>query len=340
MGRAEVTSLSEPLPPTDAAAASPESAAFHIIERKPAVVLLIDCSNPMAGAKLSAAKALGLQLVGSLREEQRFTLVAFGAGVLAFDTVLHEASIKAKDLAAKFLNCLGLLGDPNLDHALKRAMRLSAPLDAEIVLLTAHSPPSLNEVTRQARESARRLHIVEYGGCQDSPCNELATSTGGNFVVMPLPAELPAMPIEPLPRRYVCHGTALLRLKRPEAPCSPAWLSQQLAQDRPAEELLSQWKEIFPDLHAALTTLLGQGFDATTLLTCFKQVLNHLQTIGGISWLRLEADHEPSFDQLLYLELRVIAIDCCRDWCHQELVFNPPYDPRSLPDFLQPSCRH
>lgn len=314
------------------AAIEPANQALRSIEGKSAILLVIDCSNA-AGGKIIALKALALQLVNSLREGQRFTLMVFGNGVLTFDDALYEATAKTKELASRFLECIGSLGDPNLEHALGRALGMKAAEDAEILLLAAHAPSSLRLADPQASEPARIFHIIEYEGSALSPLRGFAQKSGGNYITMAAPAESPAVPPAHLPRKYDCYGTALLRLKRSESSCSPAWLSEQL-QQYALGDISSVVGKMAPEFSTTLTELRESGLDETLLTTCFRLALKNLQHLGGLSWRQQEAIPKTLLERRIYLELRILAFRCCRDWCHQELVFNPNYTPDDIPAFL------
>lgn len=312
-----------------------EEQAQQIVNGKKAVVLLVACSNTAAGAKFRALKALALQLVNGLRDGQRFTILAFGAGVLSFDDVLHAASPKTKELAETFLGCLELLGHADLDHALMRAQRLAVGQDAQIALLAAHAAEYTGIYDLTSSATARITHVIEYDGHGQSPLTALARTTGGTYMAIAAPAETSAVAPEQLPRKYACCGTALLRLPRPEARCSPEWLTEQLQQQSIGSLALVVDKSICAGFSAAVAELRDAGIDDGLLKTTFELALHNLQQIGGLSWLRQVAVPPALIDRRAYLELRILAIQCCRDWCHQELVFNPSYNAESLPKFIR-----
>lgn len=315
------------------AAIQPEKQALRSIEGKLAISLVIDCSNAAAGGKILALKALALQLVNSLREGQRFTLMVFGSGVLTFDDALYEATAKTKELAARFLECIGLLGEPNLEHVLGRALGMKAAEDAEILLMAAHAPGSLRLADPQASKPTRVIHVIEYERSEPSPLRLLAQQSGGNHITMAAPAEFPAVPLEHLPRKYDCSGTALLRLKRSESNCSPAWLSEQLQQNT-LGDISSIVRKMAPEFSTTLAELRESGLDEALLTNCFRLALKNLQHLGGLSWRQQKAVPKTLLERRIYLELRILAVRCCRDWCHQELVFNPNYNPEDIPAFL------
>lgn len=315
------------------AAIEPANQALRSLEGKSSIVLAIDCSNAAAGGKIIALKALALQLVNSLREGQRFTLMVFGSGVLTFDDALYEATAKTKELAVQFLECIGLLGEPNLEHALGRALGMKAAEDAEILLLAAHAPSSLRLADPQTSKPTRVIHVIEYERSEPSTLRVLAQQSGGNHITMAVPTESPAASPAHLPRKYDCCGTALLRLKRSESNCSPAWLSEQL-QQYALGGIPSIAGKMASDFSTTLAELRESGMDETLLTTCFRLALKNLQHLGGLSWRQQEAVPKTLLERRIYLELRILAVRCCRDWCHQELVFTPSYSPEDIPAFL------
>lgn len=293
-------------------------------------VFVIDCSNAMAGEPLLAAKAACRRLIGSLGDHQHFNLVAYGSGALMFDESLHRASPRTQFLAGDFLELLEVMGEKALRHALNRALGSAGNEPCNVVVLAGGAEGDLEAAIRKAGDLAAKVHCLDCSGREASPLRGLAEMTGGIHLPLPRPANASPIPEKSLPRRYGCVDTAFIRLEREPVPCSPDGLMQALASRQPFS-----WLD--DNAGASLQAWLREmGYppmsEAAAVASC-ERVLEDLRHMGGLSWMR----HRMAGDVIdgpIYLKLRVRSMQRCRQWCRQEVVFNPSYDPADLPPFL------
>src|SRR6185503_1130677 len=110
------------------------------------VVAVIDVSGSMSGEKITQAKLALTQLIGSLRETDRFRLVAFSGGVRRYASGWTTASVANRSDAGNWIRSLDAEGGTNIAGALAEAYA-EAP-DAEalgVVVFLTDGLPSVGE---------------------------------------------------------------------------------------------------------------------------------------------------------------------------------------------------
>ena len=308
------------------------------------IVFVINCSNAMHGAPLNSARACCRQLLGLLADDRCFNLIAYGSGALAFDVELHAAGARAKALANDFLDLVDVMGGNAIGHALDRALRHAVKGPVDIVLIAAGRAESMDPVIRQARELSVRVHCIDYSTADRSTLSKLAENTQGSYVRMPKPENTHPIPKGALPHKYVCYDTALIRLGRRPVACHPDDLVSALRNHLHSDhgnsaeaEAISRIEDVFPaSLAAGLREFRLRGAGEGALVACLKRALRDILQIGDVSWTRVPPlPTHPAIDRLLYLEMRILIMSICREWCLQEVVFNESYDPQDIPAFLR-----
>ena len=322
----------------------PEKFIESVLDSRRPVVFVIDCSNAMYGAPLDSARACCRQLLGLLADDRRFNLIAYGSGALAFDVELHAAGARAKALAYDFLDLVDVMGGNAVRHALDRALRHAVKGPVDIVLIAAGRAESMHPVIRKARELSVRVHCIDYSNAEKSTLSELAEKTLGAYVRVPKPENAHPISEKSLPHKYVCYDTALILLGRPPVACHPDDLVRVLRKhlhsrrgNSAEAEASSSLEDVFPaSLAAGLREFRLRGVGDGALVACLKRALHDILQIGDVSWTRVHRlPSNPAINRLLYLEIRILVMSICREWCLQEVVFNESYDPQDIPAFLR-----
>lgn len=133
------------------------------------VVAVIDVSGSMSGEKITQAKAALVQLLGSLRERDRFRLVAFSGGVRRFATGWTATSDQTRRDAGAWVRSLEAEGGTNIAGALTEAFA-EAP-DAEalgVVVFLTDGLPSVGEsdperIAERAEQGRGRFRVFAFG---------------------------------------------------------------------------------------------------------------------------------------------------------------------------------
>jgi len=133
------------------------------------VVAVIDVSGSMSGEKMAQAKLALTQLVGSLRETDRFRLVAFSGGVRRYASGWTNASAANRSDAATWIRSLDAEGGTNIAGALAEAYA-EAP-DAEalgVVVFLTDGLPSVGEsdperIAERAEQGRGRFRVFAFG---------------------------------------------------------------------------------------------------------------------------------------------------------------------------------
>jgi Ca-activated chloride channel family protein len=133
------------------------------------VVAVIDVSGSMSGEKMAQAKLALTQLVGSLRETDRFRLVAFSGGVRRYASGWTTASAANRSDAATWIRSLDAEGGTNIAGALAEAYA-EAP-DAEalgVVVFLTDGLPSVGEsdperIAERAEQGRGRFRVFAFG---------------------------------------------------------------------------------------------------------------------------------------------------------------------------------
>ena len=131
------------------------------------VVLVLDTSGSMEGAKLAQAQAAATDILTRLGAEDRFGIVAFASQIRLFDSVPRPAA--ERDAGIAFIDGLSAGGGTNIAGALEQAFNLaSGDRPATIVFLTdglptvgLESPAAIRDRLEQI--AAERLQLFAFG---------------------------------------------------------------------------------------------------------------------------------------------------------------------------------
>ena len=144
-------------------------AAAHVEALRRDVVAVIDVSGSMSGEKMAQAKLALTQLVGSLRETDRFRLVAFSGGVRRYASGWTNAGAANRSDAVTWIRSLEAEGGTNIAGALAEAFA-EAP-DAEalgVVVFLTDGLPSVGEsdperIAERAEQGRGRFRVFAFG---------------------------------------------------------------------------------------------------------------------------------------------------------------------------------
>jgi Ca-activated chloride channel family protein len=133
------------------------------------LVAVIDISGSMSGEKMSQAKAALVQLLGSLRAQDRFRLVAFSGGVRRYAQGWTPATAENRRDASAWVRSLEAEGGTNIAGALTEAFA-EAP-DAEalgVVVFLTDGQPSVGEnnperIAERAEQGRGRFRVFAFG---------------------------------------------------------------------------------------------------------------------------------------------------------------------------------
>ena len=133
------------------------------------LVAVIDVSGSMSGEKMAQAKLALTQLIGSLRETDRFRLVAFSGGVRRYASGWTSATAANRSDAASWIRSLEAEGGTNIAGALAEAYA-EAP-DAEalgVVVFLTDGLPSVGEsdperIAERAEQGRGRFRVFAFG---------------------------------------------------------------------------------------------------------------------------------------------------------------------------------
>jgi Ca-activated chloride channel family protein len=110
------------------------------------ITLVLDVSGSMQGQKMSQARAAGLQLLQTLRPEDRFRLIDFSTDVHTFRDDFVRATPDNISAARRYLNDLEATGSTNIEAALREAVRI-APTAGRLplILFVTDGAPTIGE---------------------------------------------------------------------------------------------------------------------------------------------------------------------------------------------------
>ncbi|HXM38444.1 MAG TPA: VIT domain-containing protein [Gemmatimonadales bacterium] len=144
-------------------------AAANVVVLRRDVVAVIDVSGSMSGEKLAQAKAALIQLLGSLREEDRFRLVAFASGVRRFAEGWTAATVDRRRDAAAWIRSLEAEGGTNIAGALAEAFA-QAPAEPAlgVVVFLTDGQASAGEtdperIAERAEQGRGRFRVFSFG---------------------------------------------------------------------------------------------------------------------------------------------------------------------------------
>ncbi len=133
------------------------------------VAAVIDVSGSMSGEKLSQAKAALIQLLGTLREQDRFRLVAFSGAVRRYATGWTAATAENRRDATAWIRSLEAEGGTNIAGALAEALT-DAPAEEAlgvVVFLTDGLPTAGDtdpeRIAERAEQGRGRFRLFAFG---------------------------------------------------------------------------------------------------------------------------------------------------------------------------------
>lgn len=133
------------------------------------IVVAIDVSGSMSGEKLLQAKAAVGQLLGSLRDGDRFRLVAFESGVRRFDADWTTATADGRRRALQWVNALETGGGTNIAGALDEASS-QPPSDGSlgVIIFLTDGLPTVGEqdpekIAARAEEHRGAFRVFSFG---------------------------------------------------------------------------------------------------------------------------------------------------------------------------------
>ncbi|HTI06401.1 MAG TPA: VIT domain-containing protein [Gemmatimonadales bacterium] len=133
------------------------------------VVAVIDVSGSMSGEKLAQAKAALTQLLGSLRQGDRFRLVAFSGGVRRFASGWTTVAADGRQAASEWIQSLEAEGGTNIAGALSEAFAQSPDEQAlGVVVFLTDGQASTGEtdperIAQQAEQGRGRFRVFSFG---------------------------------------------------------------------------------------------------------------------------------------------------------------------------------
>ena len=133
------------------------------------LVAVVDVSGSMSGEKMAQAKLAVTQLIGSLRESDRFRLVAFSGGVRRYASAWTTATTANRSDAGAWIRSLEAEGGTNIAGALTEAF--AEPADAEalgVVVFLTDGQPSVGEsnperIAERAEQGRGRFRVFAFG---------------------------------------------------------------------------------------------------------------------------------------------------------------------------------
>ncbi|MGH9260245.1 MAG: VWA domain-containing protein, partial [Acidimicrobiales bacterium] len=133
------------------------------------VVAVLDVSGSMSGEKLDQAKSALVQLLGGLRGEDRFRVIAFSSGVRRFAHGWTSASADQRQRAAEWVRSLGAEGGTNIAGALQEAL-VAPPADGAlgVVIFLTDGLPTVGEqnpehIAERAEQGRGRFRVFSFG---------------------------------------------------------------------------------------------------------------------------------------------------------------------------------
>ena len=133
------------------------------------VVAVIDVSGSMSGEKIQQAKNALIQLLGTLREGDRFRLVAFSGGVRRYAQGWTSATTEGRQDAAAWIRGLDAEGGTNIAGALTEAFAESPAEQAlGVVVFLTDGQASTGEtdperIAERAEQGRGRFRVFSFG---------------------------------------------------------------------------------------------------------------------------------------------------------------------------------
>jgi Ca-activated chloride channel family protein len=133
------------------------------------ISFVVDVSGSMSGQKLEQAKGALRQALSTLREEDRFRLVAFSSGVRQFQDGWAPATRSVLDEARRFIDNLAADGGTNISGALDAVLGSSVAEDRlPLILFLTDGVPSVGEqqpdrIAAMAASKVGRARVFTIG---------------------------------------------------------------------------------------------------------------------------------------------------------------------------------
>src|SRR5438094_3630930 len=133
------------------------------------VVAVVDVSGSMAGEKIQQAKSALIQLLGSLRQGDRFRLVAFSGGVRRYAQGWTSVTTDARHDAESWIRSLDAEGGTNIAGALTEAFAESpAEQSLGVVVFLTDGQASTGEtdperIVDRAEQGRGRFRVFSFG---------------------------------------------------------------------------------------------------------------------------------------------------------------------------------
>jgi len=132
------------------------------------LVAVIDVSGSMSGEKITQAKLALTQLIGGLRDGDRFRLVAFSGGVRRYASAWTPATVANRSDAGNWIRSLEAEGGTNIAGALTEAF--AEPPDAEalgVVVFLTDGQPRVGEndperIAARAEQGRGRFRVFAF----------------------------------------------------------------------------------------------------------------------------------------------------------------------------------
>jgi Ca-activated chloride channel homolog len=133
------------------------------------LVAVIDVSGSMSGEKIQQARNALMQLLGSLREGDRFRLVAFSGGVRRYAEGWTSATTDSRNDASAWIRSLQAEGGTNIAGALTEAFSQPPAEQAlGVVVFVTDGQPSVGEkdperIAESAEQGRGRFRVFSFG---------------------------------------------------------------------------------------------------------------------------------------------------------------------------------
>jgi Ca-activated chloride channel family protein len=133
------------------------------------LVAVIDISGSMSGEKIQQARSAMIQLLGTLREGDRFRLVAFSGGVRRYAQGWTTISAQARRDAESWIRSLEAEGGTNIAGALTEAFAEAPTAEAlGVVVFLTDGQPSAGEtdperIAERAEQGRGRFRVFSFG---------------------------------------------------------------------------------------------------------------------------------------------------------------------------------
>lgn len=131
------------------------------------IILVVDISGSMVGAKLEQAKEAMKNVLDRLNPQDRFNIIAFHSSVSSYADSLRPVS--ERNEALRYINDLRALGSTNIHDALARALSMVSEARPSVILLLTDGRPTVGVTDEKGilslMSSSRRdfLRIFTFG---------------------------------------------------------------------------------------------------------------------------------------------------------------------------------